>query len=355
MEKSFLFIFLLFILIGHSNGQTESKSITSIKCTCGQWSGIEVVISGTPTTPGGNVKCGGEIQLPNVGTYQISTTDFICKPAKCEATYNWQVTGPVSGNGTGKPFSFFFSAPGTYTVIVTPICGNQKCEPCKFTVIIKPICSCGQWKGIEVVIGGTSGNPGANVKCGGQVTLNSGTYQIIPTDFICNPTSCPATYHWQVTGPVSGNGTGKPFSFNFSAPGTYTVLVTPLCNGQRCEPCKFIVIINTPTCSCGKWKGIEVMVGATPTTPGINVKCGGQIELGSIGNYQIITSEFICIPNNCLAIYKWQVFGPVNGNGIGRPFSFNFAAPGTYTVVVTPVCGSQQCEPCKFSVIVKKT
>jgi CSLREA domain-containing protein len=38
--------------------------------------------------------------------------------------------------------------------------------------------------------------------------------------------SPPITYSWSVSGPTTGNGTGNPFSYTFTTPGTYTVTVT---------------------------------------------------------------------------------------------------------------------------------
>jgi 5-hydroxyisourate hydrolase-like protein (transthyretin family) len=43
---------------------------------------------------------------------------------------------------------------------------------------------------------------------------------------------------------VQGNGTGNPFTFNFSVTGTYVVTITPKCGSQDCQPCKFVIEIN---------------------------------------------------------------------------------------------------------------
>jgi hypothetical protein len=115
-----------------------------------------------------------------------------------------------------------------------------------------------------------------------------------------------------------------------------------------------VVIKDGPGCNCGKWKDITVVILSNVTQASVNVKCGGTISPGNAGAYQVTASDFICLPTACLPTYKWEVFGPVSGNGTGKPFTFNFSAIGIYTIIITPYCGNVKCDPCKFEVIIKK-
>ncbi len=66
----------------------------------------------------------------------MTAQNFICSPDTCKTGYHWQVSGPLNGSGTGNSFAFTFTLPGTYGVILTPQCGSQMCEPCKFTILV---------------------------------------------------------------------------------------------------------------------------------------------------------------------------------------------------------------------------
>jgi len=350
--------------------QIQTTPLPQAECNCKGPGWVKdkpiVIQASTSVTAAANIPaatlfCGGNATLGNVGIYLISLPDYVCNLATCATTYIWQIVGPVNGSGNGKPFSFNFSLPGTYAVTVVPICGREKCEPCKFTITIRQNCNCngqGWIKDKPVLIQLPSGQQAGTVPCGGTIGLGStGMYTIYVPDFICNPSAnCPATYTWQVMGPVNGYGSGKPFAFNFSVAGTYTVVVTPSCGGERCEPCKFIINIKSG-CNCdgqGWIKDKPVVIQLPTGQPAGTVPCGGNIGLGTTGSYIITAPDFLCNPpENCPATYVWQVSGPVNGYGTGKPFSFNFSASGTYTVVITPVCGGTRCEPCKFIINIK--
>jgi len=221
------------------------------KCDCKGQGWIKdkpVIIQSTINQSSGSTMYGGTYTVAGPGSYVITSPDFICNPQACPPSYVWTVNGPVNGYGTGKPFTFNFSAPGTYTIVITPTCGSERCVPFKFTIVVpKPQCDCkGQgWTGKPVVIQGNAAQPAVNINCSRDGVLSSvGTYQINIPDFICNPASCQTVYSWTVNGPVNGSGTGKPFSFNFSVAGTYTIIIIPVCGAQKCEPCKVVILVK---------------------------------------------------------------------------------------------------------------
>ena len=301
------------------------------------------------------VYCDSTINLQNTGTYVITAPGYLCSTDNCPLTYAWKVFGPVSGTGTGNPFSFNFSLPGTYTVVFTPYCGSMECPPCKFRIVIRESCRCEGWiREKPVIIHNPDGTAAGNVYCGDTVRFsNTGTYQFTSPGYFCNPDNCPVTYKWKVAGPVSGNGSGNPFSFNFSLPGTYTVVIVPLCGNRECEPCIFTVIIPSD-CKCTGW--IRDIPGTFKNPNGLEEKtffCNDTVRFDLPGTHMIYPPGFTCTPANCVPYFTWEVFGPVSGSGSGTPLTFNFSSPGNYTVVITPWCGNQKCEPCKFTVVIR--
>ncbi len=354
---------------------------SSTTCNCGGWDNNPIHVIGiinrdsliinpppndnnSRTRPviGTPVNCGGTITLTK-GEYVFSVPNFSCIPNTCTATYQWMVQGPVTGSGTGKPFTFNFSQIGTYTVTITPSCGTQQCDPCIVTVVINDSeCHCGKWSGNYMYLGINPQTPLSSkprpVACNGSITYDGPqSLHISIGDYYCTPSTCHTIYRWNVSGPVIGNGTGKPFDFNFSQPGTYTVTITPYCGSHRCEPCIITVIIKPVDCNCkgSGWltgKPMLILYGSGQVAG--NAINGGNISLPAPGTYQFMSPLHICnpAPPNCQATYKWEVQGPATGNGPGSTFSFNFTQPGTYTVIITAICGTQDCPPFKFNVTI---
>jgi hypothetical protein len=320
-------------------------------CRCEGWIREKPVIIHNPDgTATGNVYCGDTVRFSNTGTYQFTSPGYICNPDNCPVTYKWKVAGPVSGNGSGNPFSFAFTAPGTYTVVITPWCGNHECEPCIFTVIIPSDCKCTGW---IRDIPGTFKNPnGLEEKtffCNDTIRFDlPGTHMIYPPGFTCTPANCVPYFTWEVFGPVSGTGSGTPLTFNFSSPGNYTVVITPWCGNQKCEPCKFTVVIRSD-CKCLGW--IKDKPGTVVDAAGnitAYIFCGSEITLPNTGYYQLTAPGYACSGSNCDATYLWEFSGTATVTTIGNPLDFNFTAPGTYYVTLTAWCGNQKCEPCRF-------
>ena len=108
-------------------------------------------------------------------------------------------------------------------------------------------------------------------------------------------------------------------------------------------------------CDCNKWTDGHVTVKPQGNGTPMNIKCDGTSSVNGTGNYQIIAAGYQCTPQSCQPTYKWTVQGPgsASGSGTGNPFIFNFSAVGTYVVTITPKCGSHDCEPCRFTLIVK--
>jgi len=205
----------------------------------------------------GSVPCGGtgSVTLQKNVSYQFNAPPFACNPARCLPTYKWKILQGTSvvGSGTGNPFSYTFTTAGTFVVTITPYCGNLSCDPCKFTVIIREPqgCDCsgtGWIKDKPFVVQTAAGQVAASIPCDGNLTLPTiGSYQFTAPGFLCsNPAACPTSYKWEVTGSATGTGSGTTFAFNFPVFGPYTIVVTPYCGTQPCQPCKLNINIRDP-------------------------------------------------------------------------------------------------------------
>ncbi len=348
-------------------------------CKCGKWNSSYMHLGINPQTPLSSrpfpVACGDSVTYDGPRSLHIGVGDFSCIPASCQATYKWEVSGPISGNDSGKPFDFYFSQAGTYTVTVTPYCGNQPCEPCKITVIIRPVpvtkcdCSGSGWiKDKPTLVLNVSGQVAESAFNGGSITLPSpGSYQFMAPPYICNlpPPECIAGYKWEIQGPVSDSGSGSSFSYNFTQPGSYAVIITAICGNSDCPAFVFKVIIGQ-SCDCGKWKDNKITVnwrdrrGNQTTTA--NCDNLEPYQLSNLCSNVPITgnfSDFICIPESCQAKYFWVVLDQNNntvasGNDTtSTSFSFNIISGGNYQFVVTPKCGDNRCPTCRIRFSVK--
>jgi uncharacterized repeat protein (TIGR01451 family) len=131
----------------------------------------------------------------------------------------------------------------------------------------------------------------------------------------------------------------------------------------NCNTCDTVICYKVPCttttqeCKCDKWKDGYVTVKPQGNGTPINIKCDGTSSLNGTGIYQIIAAGYMCNPLDCQPLYKWNIQGPsgVQGNGTGNPFTFNFSVTGTYVVTITPKCGSQDCQPCKFVIEINKS
>jgi hypothetical protein len=207
------------------------------------------------------------------------------------------------------------------------------------------------------------------VNCGGNINLSPGEYTVTAPAFICSPTTCNATFKWEIgcdtwSHTISGNS--NSLTFNFALAGHYVVTFTPQCGSCKCAPCTiFITIEGVGTdCKCGSWStGTGIVALNWRNREGQKtemIKCGNQTP-NSLSNVCLgqqftcsLNSTFNCIPPRCLAEYSWVVKDPDNVviNENYNP-SFKPTKTGIYTMVITPKCGNTTCPPCvvKFQIM----
>ncbi len=145
--KSYARIFLLLIAfaftsvgIAHAQEIVVSQNPNGVPhttlappCDCKGWSGKPVKI--VSPIKSAFVKCGGTVTLKK-GPYTLASPVYFCTPSTCTPIYIWNITGPAIGTHTGITYPFLFTTAGTYTVTITPICGDHKCPPCIFKVVV---------------------------------------------------------------------------------------------------------------------------------------------------------------------------------------------------------------------------
>jgi hypothetical protein len=141
-----------------------------------------------------------------------------------------------------------------------------------------------------------------------------------------------------------------PWIYRFSAAGNYTLEITPVCGDKKCQPCRYFFTVTCNTaCDCrvDGWQPFELKVGTNVKT----VKCGYEGAL-KVGEKFMLSGKYVC-SGNCVAKYTATIFnasGAIVQNypSFTLPWSFGFSTPGSYKVVITPICGDKRCTACTF-------
>jgi hypothetical protein len=343
-------------------------------CKCGKWATLKAVTNATATTAAKteDIVCGGTYSA-NCGETKIVKALYLCDATNCQARY---ISYLVSPNGTTSQlpessgyldFSFKPASNGTYTLVIQPICGDVKCEPCKINFVVSnctPNCVCGKWSSFTWGIAGVAPT---DLVCNKEyVAKCKQTYNIAAQYQCVGDSTCNAKYNAYMITPA-GTTTVIPtssalfkYAFTPTANGVYTLVIEPTCGSNKCEPCKirFIVsdCVNTPTCTCGKWASFTWgLAGAAPT----DLVCGKEYIANCKKTYNI-AAQYQCVGDaNCTPKYNAYMLSP---SGLSTPipvtgstlnYSFTPTADGIYTLVVEPICGTNKCEPCRITFIVK--
>ena len=342
------------------------------ECKCDDWEENQQITISSGSNQVATGLCNSLIVLNNPGLLQISVPNYICYPDTCTTTYTWELftqdgTGTLIDNGSGNSFDVTFPSYAGYKVIVTPYCGGKKCLPCVFKVIIEEeeICECGQWtEDGKVVI--DAGGSQTTVSCDNTTTLNSiGTFTLTAPTYFCNPNTpdCQATYSWSILQVGTSNiwvGSGQTVNVPFLSTGTYEAMITPFCGTTPCPPCEFTIVIKEEDdCDCGEWNGKPTSISDDNNNVITTADCGSINVLTNPGSYWLTAPNFICSPNNdnCQATYDWVIHK--SGTSLiytnsGQQINVNFATIGTYYVTINPTCGTINCPPCSFTIVIKE-
>jgi uncharacterized repeat protein (TIGR01451 family) len=240
-------------IICYTSGQTEPEPCDVVLNNLPQGKkycpGDSIPLSWSGTTPSGLVNLYLYDNTNNT-VFQVIATGL-----NANGTYNYTI-----------PTSIPCEPPRTWSFIVEDV--EKKCVDRSNTFTIECCnqtdCDCGTWKTDFVTIKGNKNdmptnfqqkaktnlpnvNLGQQVACGKEILLlPSYSYSFTAPTYVCNPENCAVSYSWEIkySGVVVQSGVGKTFSYSFANSGSYKIIFTPICGGQRCAPCVIFVNID---------------------------------------------------------------------------------------------------------------
>ncbi|MBS1494832.1 MAG: hypothetical protein JST55_15060 [Bacteroidetes bacterium] len=237
----------------------------------------------------------------------------------------------------------------------TEICKTApSCTPaneCKFEVMIDSVkCkqnAAGQWYyNVSTRINNMSGAPATL----NSVLVTNGTMNCTPTNLATgmNVLNCAYTFTGAITNPVC-------FTYRILRPGS-------------ADTCKYKICRDLPNCSqpsgcnCGQW--LEIWddnpghAKITSTDGTYYVDCFDNKNIGTLtaGNQIKFEASYQCNPYTCAAVYDWVLKNTstsqviLSGTNASMPLTFTppSGIAANYQFVVTPICGSNKCDPCGF-------
>ncbi len=221
-------------------------------------SGDSIPISWSGTTPSGLVNL-FLFDNTNNTTYQVIATGV---PAT--GTYNFIIP---AGIPCSPPRTWSFGIQDS-----DKLC-NDRSNTFTIECCQQTDCACGSWKTDFVTIKGSTkviptdskqknminlptGDLGIQAGCGKELQLKANySYSFTAPTYVCNPENCAVSYTWEIeyAGVIVQSGIGKTFSYSFTTGGNYKIIFTPICGGNRCEPC--VIYVNIPQVGGGDHNG----------------------------------------------------------------------------------------------------
>jgi hypothetical protein len=240
MKKICLLLMVAFLTLHHLNAQV---------CSCGTWSAFTEIIKNKQTT----VKCGNQFSLTCSDTITLKGL-YKCT-GKCETRYiavlKNTVTNTVVQNFSPFtfPWSYRFTTAGSYSLEITPLCGKNKCTPCRFFFTVKcdEACNCNPkgWTNFELI---TVTGLKTVVKCGEKVPVKKGSAVTLNGKYTCTG-KCAAQYIAVLknnAGTVIHNypAFSFPYTYTFPAAGVYQLKIVAVCGGKKCPPCIIYFVVQ---------------------------------------------------------------------------------------------------------------
>ena len=285
--------------------------------------------------------------------------------------------GNYSANDTGwitnvtLPYTIPSTALGIYTLEFKSVSSNNGAGPSNggnfldaitVTCTEAPpvdVCDCGKWN--PLVVQNAAGTK--RYDCGNEIEGRCNQSFNFSSAYQCNPNNkdCQAKVNWTITkdGSPYSSGTGTTGAFTPTANGTYTITLEADCNGVKCPPCVYKIIVRDCViiggkCDCGKWNPLTVQNAAGAK----RYDCGSRILWSCKTPFQF-TSSYQCSPNNesCQAKTSWEVRkgDVIIKSGIGTNTlsdGFSLLANGIYTLTLNAVCNGKKCPPCIYTIVV---
>ncbi len=337
----------------------------STSCDCGKWNPLTVQnAAGTK-----RYDCGSKI-LWNCKTPFQFTSSYQCSPndESCQAKTTWEIKkGDViikSGTGSNNiSDGFSLLANGIYTLTLNAECNGKKCPPCIYTIVVEDCtnttCDCGKWN--PLLVQNATGI--MKYECDGEkIPWKCNQSFRFESSYQCSPNneSCQAKTTWEVRKDgiiiLTGSGTNRlRGAFTPTANGTYTITLNAECNGIKCPPCIFTIVVEDCTdtaCDCSK----EMYVTAKTKLVKTKIACK-ETKIFDYGTVITLVPENICNPAECLSEWNIRVYdlktgafvSSGSGSGINSSFELTLNSDAGYRIELTGYCNGNKCT-CEFSI-----
>jgi hypothetical protein len=235
-------------------------------------------------------------------------------------------------------------------------CHSEKI--CLTTPPCSTSCDCGKWNPLAV-------QNAAGIKrydCGSKILWSCKTPFQFTSSYQCSPNdkTCEAKTTWEVRkGDViikSGTGTNNiSDGFSLLANGIYTLTLNAECNGKKCPPCIYTIVVEdctNTTCDCSK----EMYVTAKTKLEKIKIGCK-ETKIFDYGAVITLVPENICNPAECLSEWNIRVYdlktgafvSSGSGSGINSSFALTLNSEAGYRIELTGYCNGIKCT-CEFSI-----
>ena len=251
-------------------------SMESDECECGDWEDQTINFYSSDSSTTDQTDCGAGVYIDE-GLWVFSLPNYNCPISSvCLTTsYRIEITDPNSGMHfrSGQNVTFNFLIPGTYTVEVTPMCGDAECESCTFTVEVNAEhndCACQEWDDRTPLFTMISSFLNYNEvhECEDVYISEPGRYTFTLPQYNCAPEECETYYDWEIIAPNFDvySGSGSSFYFDFTLQGPYSISITPTCGIAQCEDgCNPVIHLETSAKMCNQNTQIVDIPGANNT------------------------------------------------------------------------------------------
>ncbi|MBL4939344.1 MAG: DUF11 domain-containing protein, partial [Lutibacter sp.] len=306
----------------------------------------------------------GDLLLNTGDNNTSSLTWLLGSPGVLNSGVNLNIIDPLTLNLDCCDVTFSFCLKVRVKDVNCNVCekiicysSDQQTEPEPCEIVIKDI---GQDKkycpGDSITLNWSGSTPSGFVNVSLFDNTNASIYQVLATGI---PNTGMFTYT-------------IPASIPCDPPRSWSLIVEDsekLCVGR--SNTFTIECCQQTDCGCGEWLTnyvtIKEYLKEIPQNPKLkittqqnsekNVDCGSKIKLKPLIYYSFTAPNYVCNPENCDVVYKWDVVDTNNNviqSGTGKTFNYNFSTYGNYQIVFTPICGGIRCEPCTINVTIEK-
>ena len=255
--------------VGGNNGMSESAQFSANSCDVNLIMKLQSVEC-LPATQGNNNYKICMSATYNSSTYNLTYANagsgFKAYNPSYSPFYGISNITPalqVQNNGAATTVNYCFDVivPVGQTAIKVGLQGDDKdpgpivCQPGAELDVQLPICDvgckCGSWNPLTVQT-----SAGAKrYDCGSTIPWSCKEPFKFTSSYQCKPNTdnCKAKVRWTITkdGSPYSSGTGATSAFTPTANGTYTITLDADCNGVKCPPCTYTIVV-TDCCQTSK-------------------------------------------------------------------------------------------------------